>query len=410
MNDLVVLTIVMIFLGFLIRFKTNIGISIALSAILLSFLKRFSLGDIVVSLYYSSISNDTVNMVLIVVTATFFADILKESGFLGEIVDSFSKVFSPKIFIPAFSLIIGALAMPGGALVSAPLVEEGSKNTSLLSHEKVVINFWFRHIWEPISPLFPEIVLSSSLINVPLSFIIKTQWPITVSMFIAGIIFILPLVKESGFSKSNTTFADYCKLVPSIFPIILVISLVFIFRNLSVALAIFVGILYVIIVKRLSFKQILNALRVATLINYAFLMIAIFFLKYVSIESNLIKGVYDSFVFYKIPYQIPLFFIPFVVGLMTGISSAAIGLSYTLLLPMMQNINGTVSPAHLFIAYLGVWTALSLTPTHLCLSLSIDFFKARIGLTYKVLYKNIIFVLAIGIIWIIFLTYFKVHF
>jgi integral membrane protein (TIGR00529 family) len=410
MNDLIILTIVIIFLGVLIRFKVNIGIAIFLSAIILSLLKGFSLVHILISLYNSSISYDAVNMILIVTAATIFADLLKESSFLLEIVNSFSRVFRPKIFIPAFSLIIGALYMPGGALVSAPLVEEGSKDTTLVSHEKVVINFWFRHVWEPISPLFPEVVLSASLINVPLSFIIKTQWPITLSMFFAGVIFILPSVKENGFTKTVATSSDYIRLIKSTFPILLVISLVFVFRTLSVALAILVGIVYVIIIKKISLSRIFKMIRVATLLNYVFLMIAIFFLKYVSIESNLIKGIYDAFVLYKIPYQFPLFFLPFIVGLMTGISSAAIGLSYPLLLPLMQNAQGKINPAHLFMAYLGVWTALSITPTHLCLSLSVDFFKAKIVDTYKFLYKNILFVLFLSIIWIIVLAYFKINF
>ncbi|MGB9694374.1 MAG: DUF401 family protein [Caldisericaceae bacterium] len=410
MNYLIILTVVMVFLGVLIRFRINIGISIALSAILLALLEHFGFVHILVSFYNSAVSSETVNMVLVVVAATIFADILKESGFLTEIVDSFSKVFRPKIFIPAFSLIIGALAMPGGALVSAPLVEEGSKNTTLLSHEKVVINFWFRHIWEPISPLFPEILLSASLLNVPLSFIVKTQWPISLAMFLSGVIFILPMVKENGFARSSSYVSDYVHIAMSIFPIVLVIAIVFIFRSLSVAAAILIGIIYVIVVRRLDFSKIKKSIRILTLINYAFLMVAIFFLKYISIESNLIKGIYDAFVYYKIPYEIPLFFIPFVVGLMTGISSAAIGLSYSLLLPIMQNASGSVNPAHVFIAYMGVWTALAITPTHLCLSLSVDFFKAKLGLTYKLLYRNVIFVILVGVAWVIFLSFFKVHF
>ncbi len=407
MTDLLILAVVIAFLGFLIRFKANIGVSIFLSAVLLSVLKKLSVTQIFASLFYSSISRDTINMVLIVISATYFADLLKESGFLREIVESFSRVFRPKFFIPAFSLIIGALSMPGGALVSAPLVEEGSRDTTLAPHEKVVINFWFRHVWEPISPLFPELVLSASLINVTLSFIIKTQWPITVAMFIAGVFFILPLVKEDGFQKTTITTSAYFALFKSIFPILLVIGLVFVFRSFSVALAILVGILYIVTIKRISPRRIIKIIRIGTLINYTFLMISIFFLKEVSIKSNLIKGVYEAFVLYKIPSFFPLFFLPFIIGLMTGISSAAIGLSYPLLLPLMQKSYGSVNPASLFIAYLGVWTAISVTPTHLCLSLSIDFFKAKLTETYKLLFKNILFVLAVSVTWILMLTYCK---
>ena len=147
MEDVITLFSVLIFLGVLVRLKINIGITILLSGVMLAIFKHIPLIEVARAFYVVATAWDMIKLTLIVVIITYFVELLKEAKFLDRMVKSFSEIFSAKFFVPIFALIIGTLPLPGGALISAPLVNEGMKKSSATPEEKTVINFWFRHVW-----------------------------------------------------------------------------------------------------------------------------------------------------------------------------------------------------------------------------------------------------------------------
>lgn len=403
MFDLIILCISLLIVGILIRIKINIGLSIFFTALAVLLLEKISILEFP-KIFLSSIkSKDSIRMVLIVISVTYFAELLKKSGYLNDIVKSFKSIFPPKFTIPFFSLIIGVLPMPGGALVSAPLVEEGSKETELKDSEKTAINFWFRHVWEAISPLYPELSLSASILGVSILKIISIQWPVSLGMLVSGILFFIRKIKgDNGSENRKFSFLNITRAIVSIFPIIFIVIFMLVFKNIPTYFAILVGILYIIIRKRLKLNVILKAFNTKNIINFSFLMISIFFLREVSLKSGMAERIYEFFIESKFPIPIILFFLPFSLGFLTGISSAAIGITYSLMLPILKAGNQLVG-VNLFIAYIGLWFSLLITPAHLCLSLSSEYFKTKITETYRVMAKGIILLAIISIAWIIIL-------
>ncbi len=53
--------------------------------------------------------------------------------------------------------------MPGGAIFSAPMIQEAASGLDVSGRDKVVINYWFRHVWELTWPLYPGMILAASL-------------------------------------------------------------------------------------------------------------------------------------------------------------------------------------------------------------------------------------------------------
>jgi integral membrane protein (TIGR00529 family) len=292
--------------------------------------------------------------------------------------------------------------MPGGALVSAPLVEEGAKSSVISSGEKTVINYWFRHIWEPVSPIYPEMPMNAAILGVSIPFIVSVQWPVSVAIIVSGIIFLLPLIRVNGDSKLEKSFKFYLEALQSVLPLVLVILLILVLK-LSIILSIAAGILYVIFVKRVSFQKAIKSIDLKFLFKILFLMFSIFYLKYTVIDSNVITGVYKVLEIYNVPNFIILFFLPFIVGIMTGASTATFGVSYPLLLPIIRSVN--IIPLNLFIAFVGGWLGIMLTPTHLCLSLSIEYFSAKFKETYIILIKNLAFVFLLSVLWMLVLKF-----
>ncbi len=392
---MMILLCALVLLGVLVEFKVNIGISIFSSAVLILLLKHFTFTAFLRAMYFTIIDKQAIRIILIVIIITYFADLLKVSTFLDDIVNSFSKYLSPKVFVPLFAFIIGALPMPGGALVSAPLVERGSSGINLNSAEKTVVNFWFRHIWEPTSPLYPEMILASSILGVSIIRIIAVQWPFTLFMFLSGILFLLPLIRPSDKKELDKSPKVLYEMVLSLMPILIVILLILVF-HLSIILSGIIGIFYIVLVKKVKFKSLLKAFNYKLLIKLSFLMFAIFFLKYVVKSTGVINGVYLFMKSKNVPSFFILFSLPFVVSFMSGAASATIGVSYPLLLPLLKTPN--FNPYALFIAFLGGWTALMFTPTHLCLSLTVEYFNTKFNKVYPLLFKNIGFMFVFSLL------------
>ncbi len=394
MLSLIILSVVLVLIGILTKLKVNIGLSILIAAFLLAISGGFNLTSTITSLFTVVKKSETWNLILIVVTITYFADLLKHSGFLEDIVKSYSTFLPSKVFIPLFAFIIGALPMPGGALVSAPLVEKGSSESNLDREEKAVINFWFRHIWEPSSPLYPEMILASIILSVPIMQIIRIQYPISIAMFVSGALFLLPLIKTRGRTKNKTDISAWTMLT-SLMPIIVVILLILALR-VSVVVSTLIGIVYIVIVKRTSLKILKASINYTLLLKLAFLMFAILYLKHIAMHGTLISSVYTYLTQKGIPDFLILFFVPFIVGILSGAGTAMVGVSYPMLISLIKS--PTLNPVHLYIAFLGGWTALMLTPTHLCLSLTIEYFNAELEKTYRLLIKNVLLMLATSLL------------
>ena len=290
--------------------------------------------------------------------------------------------------------------MPGGALVSAPLVEKGSSKSSLDSEEKTVINFWFRHIWEPSSPLYPEMILASIILSIPVVQIIKIQYPISIAMFISGAIFLLPLIKTEKHSIRNKENIRAWTMLTSLMPIIIVVLLILAFK-VSIVVSTLIGIVYIVIVKRTSLKTLKESINYSLLLKLAILMFAILYLKRIAIHGTIISSVYAYLTQKRVPKVLILFFIPFIVGILSGAGTAMVGVSYPMLISLIKFPN--LNPASLYIAFLGGWTALMLTPTHLCLSLTLEYFNAKLEKTYKLLIKNVFLLIILSLLALLFI-------
>lgn len=399
MFDLILLTLTILLIGLLNRLKVNIGVSIFIAASAGAIFKKLPLVQIPQVFFTSLTSNDCLRMVLIVISVTFFAELLRKSGTLAEISISFNHILPPRLSVPLFSLLIGILPMPGGALVSAPLVEEGARQTSLTDVEKAVLNFWFRHVWEPISPLYPELALAASILGISIGKVISIQWPLAVGMLLSGVFFLASRIKPNGSNgQLDKQKSDYLRAINSVLPVLVIILFLLVFKNLPAYVGINAGTVFLLIRKKADWRLVRASINWKNLINFGFLMISIFFLRDVSRASGMVEGVYEYFVANNLPVPVIAFVLPFLIGLITGISSASIGISYTLMLPMLKP-GGSLASAYVFIAYVGLWFSLLVTPTHLCLSMSSEYFKVRVSETYRVMAKGFVLLLAISVAW-----------
>jgi len=157
---------------------------------------------------------------------------------------------------------------------------------------------------------------------------------------------------------------------------------------------------YIIIFKKVTISNLLASSKWKKILEYAFLIYAIFLLREIISSTQFASHLYTELKALSIPYFLTLFLLPFSIGFLAGISSASIGIAYPLLMPLLKE-NGVINGANLLIAYMGVWTALLFTPTHLCLSLSVDYFKAKFPDFYRLLLLPYILLLLVNLMWVL---------
>jgi hypothetical protein len=78
-----------------------------------------------------------------------------------------------------------------------------------------------------------------------------------------------------------------------------------------------------------------------------------------------------------------LFIIPFFLGLLTGVNHAFVGIAFPILLPIFGSPNPDM--VLVMFAYVSGFVGILLSPAHLCLILTVDYFQADLGDVYRIL-------------------------
>ena len=119
-----------------------------------------------------------------------FEMILREHDVLKEMMGAVKALFkNKKIVTISMPLLIGLMPSVGGAYFSAPMVAETTRDIQMSPEEKGFINYWFRHPWEYILPLYPGILLASAISKIELHSLISTNMSYAVLMLVTGFVF-----------------------------------------------------------------------------------------------------------------------------------------------------------------------------------------------------------------------------
>lgn len=386
MLDLIKILLVLSLIILLLRKKWHIGIVMAAGAIFLAILYLMPPARIITASYKSLTSSVSLKLLLALSFIRSFEMILREKGLLHKITEATGSILKKKrLVIISMPLLIGMLPSLGGAYFSAPMVEESSKGLNLSNEHKAYINYWFRHPWELILPLYPGIVLASAVTEIPLRRFILANIFIAIAMMIIG--FFVGLKDIKGNIESNSTRPELKDLLLPLLPVITVIGGVAIFGielyQILVAILLVMVILY-----RESLKGIIQLLRYGFSHEVFLLISGVMLLKGMMEASGAVEGLNKYFLETGVPLAIVAFSLPFVAGLLTGLTVGFVGSTFPLLLAM----SGKDLPLLSF-AFVSGYTGVLLSPVHLCLVLTREYFKADMAGIYKKLIPGIFLML-----------------
>ncbi|MBU4348888.1 DUF401 family protein [bacterium] len=393
MTEIIKLLTVIAVIIFLIKKKWNLEYVILLASLLVGVFLNLSPIQIGNNFVLALIDPATLKLIGIIVLVYILSGVLRKVESLRDLVDSLRGLVKDYRLILAFiPALLGLIPMPAGAMFSAPMVKEVGGRVGLTPEEETFVNYWFRHIWEFVWPLFPGIILFAGLLKVEIQEVILVQFPLTITALIIGFVWEYKnLRKDTTLINKKDILFNFKKLFFGVWPILLIIILVLGTKtDLLFSLVIVILSLIFLNIKKLSLKMLKEIIRNDIDLNVVILIASIMIFKRILQVSGGIEIIPEAFAKLGIHPFIVLFSIPFFIGMMTGISTAALGIGLPVLLPII--IQGEANLYYAMLAFTGSFVGVMISPMHLCLVVTRNYFKADMGKIYKMLILPLIII------------------
>lgn len=375
MSDILKISLIFALIILLLRKKWNIGyVMLSASGILaLSYLMppRSILGVV-----KETIKDPvTLKLAIALTSIRVFELILREKNILSDMMSSSKAVLkNKKAVIVSMPLLIGLLPSVGGAYFSAPMVAESTKGIDMSEEEKGFINYWFRHPWEYILPLYPGIVLATAISGIQMRHLIFANLSYAVMIALTG--FLLSMKKTIGryIESQHPPKNKALSFMP-----IAVVLLMVVLLHMELHIALLITIAGLMAIYRYSFKEMLRALRYGLSVDVIVLIVGVMLFKETMEASGSVKNISVFFTQKGIPLVPMLFFLPFLTGILTGLTIGFVGSTFPLLLSLMPEL----SLAAVSFAFASGFIGVLLSPVHVCLVLTREYFKADLSKMYK---------------------------
>lgn len=302
---------------------------------------------------------------------------LRKSGALAGMVQCLSRMFSSAKFtlavMPAF---LGVLPSIGGARFSAPIVQEAAKGMDVTAEDKAAINFWFRHIFEFSSPIIPGMILACGIAGVKIGDLIVHLGWMTIMAFILGwIVMVRPIkgavneVKEVTPEEKRREIIDFfVALGPVIANVVLMVAFE-LAASISMAIVVcsMVPVLYALN-RPVSVKDIfVGALDWKLFANVGCILLFIQLLDTTGVLAQIVAAFKGS----SLPIPVIIAIVSFIIGILTGLSQGHVAIVMPIVAALSMGDLDLVGVAMVF----GV-AGQMITPTHVCLTITVDYFKS----------------------------------
>jgi len=384
MADFLKIILVVLVLLFLIKKKLDLGLVLFLGALLTGVMFSLGFPALFRNILEALTSAETLSLIGIVLLVLYLGTLLQLKGNFKRMVDCLKNLIpEPRLILALPSAFIGLLPMIGGALMSAPVVEEAGQNWKLSAAWKTFLNYWFRHIWEYCWPLYVNLILASAILQIPIKRIAFFQFPFTVLAAALGLIILFKHVPRLASDKNGKGFLDNLfQLLFSIWPLLLAIFLIFIFK-FSMLFSLAVTALLTQVFFRMSLQERLRIIWRSVSLKTLFLIASVMVFKRILEVSGALNSLTGAFHPQGASAYLLLFAVPFFLGLLTGVNHAYVGISFPILLPIF----GPQNPDMVLVmfAYISGFFGILISPAHLCLALTLEYFKADLREVYKIL-------------------------
>ena len=372
----------MILIVVLLRFKVLIGPAILSGGLLIWLFESRSFEKLWVAFTETLTMQRTWDLLLCLYFVMCLEVELRKSGSLHGMVVTLRNIFSSNkvtlAFMPAF---LGLLPSLGGARFSAPIVQEASEGIAVDDEQKSAINLWFRHIFEFSNPLMPGVILACGIANVSIGDLIDQVGWVTILCFVLGWIFLIVPLKITDPEKATNTqhdrTIDWKSLILAFGPIVTSFLLIVAF-NVQAALAMGLVVvafipLYFWFKRPISVKSVFTeSLDKKLFFNVVCILYFIQLLTVIGTLDEIVSVFNNS----SLPQAVIIACLSFIFGVMTGMGQGYIAI--------VMPIVALMAPGNIVLVGIAMVYGMAgqmVTPTHLCILVTVEYFKCRLWKT-----------------------------
>ena len=326
----------------------------------------------------------TIELFAIIIIVIFIGETLKNHRLFDRLILSLNGlVRDARLVAMAAPAIIGLLPMPGGALFSAPLVDTSTREMKIEPAFRAFLNYWFRHLWEFVWPVYAGLLIFHAMSGIPLRTIILWQSPFTLLNLGSGLALAWYHFRRQGVQRTVPPRSPKNRLLSDLllgtWPILAVILLFFVF-SIPLHYALLAVSLVLVLVLRVRPGEICKTIFSRSMGKILLVIAAVMIFQHILQASDSFSALAELRI--SLP-AVVLFaaLVSFTVGFLTGVNTAYIIIAYPIVLPLIANLPNAVFLS-LYVYIIG-FAGILLSPLHLCLVLSNEYFCTSLLKVYR---------------------------
>jgi len=349
--------------GILIISKKNLALALISGAVILG-LFTLPLGVVLDRIIYTITDSSIVVLAIAMGIIPMLGGTMKQSGQVDGLVNNIR--LGKRWLLPFSAALMGLLPMPGGALLSAPIVERGGKGVP--DSLKATINNWFRHLFILIYPLAPALIVSAKITNLDVYQALIYLLPGCLLAAVLGYVFYLRKVERSA------VYAGAFSWPGLIVPLVIILSApvldftlkrAFSLGTLATLIGVTTGLGLSLGLSRrkLALGKIFGQMKPW---NFALIIIGMFLYLHIFQESdarNLIATL-----------PLPPLILAVTAGFLLGVVTGRVQLPASIVFPVYLAAIDQVTPVVFALIYIGIYFGYIISPVHPCLVVTCEYF------------------------------------
>ena len=386
----------------LIRLRLSIGTALTAGGALLGLWFGLSPFRLVAAMVRSLVAERTVTLCAIISLILVLSHAMEKTGQMKRLLEAFRSISSnTKLNLAIFPALIGLLPMPGGAIFSAPMVHEMSNKETLSSEHKTLINYWFRHMWELSWPLYPGIILTVTLAGLDIWIFVLVQFPLTVVSALIGYVVLLRSIPRRNSATNGSHIGNWRLFIGELTPFLMVVAGALLLgvllallskvwpllkpvkNEIPLVASLVLSIWWVGRWNRLAFHKIWGFFFDRSLLSMVYMIVGVMMFQGILDDSRAVSEISQSFVTAHVPMTGIIILLPFLVGAVAGITVAFVGTTFPIIFSLLSSYGlADQILAYTVLAYCAGYLGVLLSPLHICLILTCEFFKTNLSKIY----------------------------
>jgi len=366
------------------RKKVPLGIAICACAVLMALLGGLGAFDFANVISNTFFNFNKVQQLLVVAEFSIIGVLLKKYKIIDEVLDNLTKVIkNEKAILMLIPALIGMLTVPGGAIMSVPLVDQLGERSNISKPHRAIINLVFRHIPMNILPYATRFLVVASISpRISIYKLIGLNSIFMMMYFIAAYYIYIRKAQSSPSPHYSFEWINLVKLLKFTSPIYVAVLL-----NLLLGVPFYLGVLVNLLIVYLIHPTktfLMDSLR-AFSFNVLYALIGVYLIQGIMGRMESLNSFLASILMNPNTIILGIIAASMFFGITTGFSPTALGVILPILITLPLSDNMLLMYCHFTFCW--AFVGYFFSPMHLCQIFTCEYLKVSIGDLYKDYWK-----------------------